>query len=107
MEQGPIQFVQFVRFLDAAGNGWPALLVYGMFAGFLARVVTAREASISLVSAAALGVAGTLLAVAAAKLLGVTLAGVGARFLAAFAGSVAIAWLLAPLLALHRRRRSS
>jgi uncharacterized membrane protein YeaQ/YmgE (transglycosylase-associated protein family) len=105
MEQGPIQLVQFVRFMDAAGDGWPALLVYALFAGFLARVVTAREARISLLSAAALGVAGTLFAVVAAKLLGVALEGVGVRLLAAFAGSLAIAWLLGPLVALRRRRK--
>lgn len=93
MEHGPIQLVQFVRFLDSVGDGWLSIVVYGVFAGFLARFITSRERRIGLFSTCLLGIAGALLGVGVAGLLGIELAGPGLRFLAAFAGSLAIALL--------------
>lgn len=93
MEHGPIQFVQFVRFLESVGDGWLSILVYGVFAGFLARFITTRERRIGLFATCLLGIAGALLGVVAARLLGIELEGPGMRFLAAFAGSLALAML--------------
>jgi uncharacterized membrane protein YeaQ/YmgE (transglycosylase-associated protein family) len=103
MEYGPIQLVQFVRFLDGLGDGWLAIVVYGVFAGFLAAFITSRERRIGLLPAAVLGIAGALLAIGAAHLLGIGLQGPGRRFLAAFAGSMALALLFGLL---TRRRRT-
>ncbi|CAN5611087.1 hypothetical protein BH23PSE2_BH23PSE2_05600 [soil metagenome] len=103
MDFGPIQLVQFVRFLDGLGEGWLALLVYGVFAGFLAAFMTSRERKVGLFSASLLGIAGALLGFGVAQLLGIGLPGPGMRFLAAFLGSLLLALLVGLL---PRRRRS-
>jgi uncharacterized membrane protein YeaQ/YmgE (transglycosylase-associated protein family) len=66
MEFGPVQIVQFVRLFDMLGDGWVAIVVYGIFAGLLARFVTAREAKVGLLSSSLLGIVGALLALPAA-----------------------------------------
>lgn len=93
MENGPIEFVQFVRFLDGLGDGWPAIVVLGILAGIVARMVTSNRRSVGLLSTALLGIAGALLGVWAAKALGIALEGTGSRFLAALAGSLTLALL--------------
>jgi uncharacterized membrane protein YeaQ/YmgE (transglycosylase-associated protein family) len=93
MENGPIEFVQFVRFLDSLGDGWPAIIVLGVLAGFVARFMTTNRREVGLLSTALLGIAGALLGVWAAKALGIALQGTGSRFLAAFAGSLVLALL--------------
>ncbi len=105
MEHGPIQLVQFVRFLDGLGGGWLAIVVYGVFAGFLAAFITSRERRIGLLPTCLLGISGALLGIGAAHLLGIGLHGPGMRFLAAFAGSLALA-LLGGLLTRRRRAAS-
>ena len=91
MTQGPVEWVQFVRFLDGLGDGWLAIVVYGVLAGILARMATSSARSVGLLSACALGIAGALLGVAVAKILGVALDGPAIRFLVAFVASMALA----------------
>lgn len=61
MHDGPIEFVQFMRFLDSLGDGGPAIIVLGILAGFLARLITTRKRNIGLVATCLLGIAGALL----------------------------------------------
>ena len=103
MEQGPVQFVEFVRFLEGLGDGWPAIIVIGFFAGFIARMMTTRARVVGFWSIWLLGIAGALLAIGAAKLLGVPLQGLGTRFLAALAGSLALAFIGSMILRGRRR----
>jgi uncharacterized membrane protein YeaQ/YmgE (transglycosylase-associated protein family) len=91
MENGPIEIVQFVRFLDGLGDGWAAILILGVFAGFIARFVTTSEKTVGLLSTCLLGVAGAVLGVYGAKALGYAPTGTGTRFLAALAGSLLLA----------------
>lgn len=91
MQDGPIEIVQFLRFLDGLGDGWPAIIVLGLLAGFVARMATSRQQKVGLLSVAVLGIAGALLGVWAAKALGIALTGTGTRFLAALVGSLALA----------------
>lgn len=92
MRDGPIEFVQFMRFLDGLGDGWPAILVLGLLAGVVARLVTTQTREVGLLSTALLGIAGAVLGVFAAGWLGIELDGTGRRFLAALAGSLALAF---------------
>lgn len=103
MEHGPVQFVQFVRFLESLGDGWPAIIVIGFLAGFVARMMTTRARVVGFWSICLLGIAGALLGVGAARMLDIPLQGVGARFLAALAGSL----ILAMLGSMFRRREPS
>lgn len=103
MDFGPIQFVQFVRLFEMLGDGWVAIIVYGLFAGFLARLITTRESKVGLLSSALLGIAGALLGFFVAHWAGFDLESAGMRFVAAFTGSLLIAILGGVLL---RRRRS-
>ena len=91
MENGPIEIVQFVRFLDGLGDGWAAILILGVLAGFIARFVTTTEKNVGLFSTCVLGIAGALLGVYGAKALGYAPTGTGTRFLAALAGSLLLA----------------
>jgi len=91
MENGPIEFVQFVRFLDSLGDGWPAIIVLGILAGIVARLVVTERRHVGLLSTALLGIAGALLGVWAAKALDIALPGSGSRFLDALAGSLTLA----------------
>ena len=93
MEHGPVQLVQFVRFLESLGDGWPAIIVIGFLAGFVASMMTTRARRVGFWSICLLGVCGALLALGAARVLDIPLQGVGARFLAALAGSLALALL--------------
>jgi uncharacterized membrane protein YeaQ/YmgE (transglycosylase-associated protein family) len=93
MEHGPVQLVQFVRFLESLGDGWPAIIVIGFLAGFVARMMTSHARVIGFWSSCLLGIGGALLAVGTARLLDIPLQGVGIRFLAALAGSLALALL--------------
>ena len=86
MHDGPIEIVQFLQLFDRLGDGWVALVVIGLFAGFLVRFATSNQRSIGLLSTAVFGVAGALLGVAVAGALGIALPGPGSRFLAALAG---------------------
>ena len=101
MENGPIQIVQFVRFLDGLGDGWIAIVVLGIFAGFVARLVTTTRKNVGLLSTCLLGIAGAGLGVYGASALGFAPTGTGTRFLAALAGS----FLIAIAGALLRRKR--
>jgi uncharacterized membrane protein YeaQ/YmgE (transglycosylase-associated protein family) len=91
MENGPIEIVQFVRFLDGLGDGWAAIVILGVLAGFIARFVTTSEKSVGLLSTCLLGIAGAVLGVYGAKALGYAPTGTGTRFLAALAGSLLLA----------------
>ena len=91
MENGPIEIVQFVRFLDGLGDGWAAILILGVLAGFIARFITTSQKNVGLLSTCLLGVAGAVLGVYGAKALGYAPTGAGTRFLAAFAGSLLLA----------------
>ena len=91
MHDGPIEFVQFVRFLESLGDGWPAIIVLGVLTGVIARMVTTRQRQVGFLSTCLLGIAGALLGVTVAKALAIPLDGLGARFLAALAGSLALA----------------
>jgi len=93
MTDGPIEIVQFMQLFDRLGDGWPALVVLGLFAGFLVRFATSNQRTIGFWSTAAFGIAGAFLGVAAAGALDIALSGVGARFLAALAGSIALSLL--------------
>ena len=93
MQDGPIEFVQFMQLFDRLGDGWVALVVIGLFAGFLVRFATSNQRSIGLWSTALFGVAGAVLGVAVAGALGIALPGPGSRFLAALAGSFALSLL--------------
>ena len=93
MPDGPIEFVQFMQLFDRLGDGWVALVVIGLFAGFLVRFATSNQRSIGLWSTALFGVAGAVLGVAVAGALGIALPGPGSRFLAALAGSFALSLL--------------
>ncbi len=93
MTDGPIEFVQFMQLFDRLGDGWVALVVIGLFAGFLVRFATSNHRSIGLWSTALFGVAGAVLGVAVAGALGIALPGPGSRFLAALAGSFALSLL--------------
>jgi uncharacterized membrane protein YeaQ/YmgE (transglycosylase-associated protein family) len=93
MPDGPIEIVQFMRLFDSLGDGWVALVVIGLFAGFLVRFATSNKRSIGLLSTAVFGVAGAVLGVAVAGALGIALPGPGSRFLAALAGSFALSLL--------------
>lgn len=93
MTDGPIEFVQFMQLFDRLGDGWVALVVIGLFAGFLVRFATSNQRSIGLWSTALFGVAGAVLGVAVAGALGIALPGPGSRFLAALAGSFALSLL--------------
>ncbi len=91
MENGPIEIVHFVRFLDGLGDGWLAIVVLGIFAGFVARLVTTTRKNVGLLSTCLLGIAGAALGVYGAKALGFTPTGTGMRFLCALAGSFLLA----------------
>ena len=93
MNDGPIEFVQFMQLFDRLGDGWVALVVIGLFAGFLVRFATSNQRSIGLWSTALFGIAGAVLGVAVAGALGIALPGPGSRFLAALAGSFALSLL--------------
>jgi uncharacterized membrane protein YeaQ/YmgE (transglycosylase-associated protein family) len=93
MQDGPIEIVQFMQLFDRLGDGWVALVVIGLFAGFLVRFATSNQRSIGLLSTAVFGVAGAVLGVAVAGALGIALPGPGSRFLAALAGSFALSML--------------
>jgi uncharacterized membrane protein YeaQ/YmgE (transglycosylase-associated protein family) len=93
MQDGPIEIVQFMQLFDRLGDGWVALVVIGLFAGFLVRFATSNQRSIGLLSTAVFGVAGAVLGVAVAGALGIALPGPGSRFLAALAGSFALSLL--------------
>lgn len=93
MTDGPIEFVQFMQLFDRLGDGWVALVVIGLFAGFLVRFATSNQRSVGLWSTALFGVAGAVLGVAVAGALGIGLPGPGSRFLAALAGSFALSLL--------------
>jgi len=99
---GPVEWVQFVRFLDSLGDGWPAIVVLGVLAGIVARMITSTQRQVGLLGAALLGIAGAVLGVYAARWLGVALTGPGTRFLAALAGSLLLAMIGGVL-----RRRSA
>lgn len=90
MHDGPIEFVQFMRFIESLGDGWLAIVVLGILAGFLARLITTRKRNIGLVSTCLLGITGAVLGVTVAGWLGIALDGTGMRFLAAFAGSLVL-----------------
>ena len=92
MNDGPIELVQFVRFLDGLGDGWAAIVVLGILAGFIARMVTTTRRNIGLLSTCLLGIAGAVLGVYGAKALGYAPTGTGTRFLAALAGSFVLAF---------------
>lgn len=92
MENGPIEVVQFVHFLDRLGDGWAAIVVLGILAGFVARMVTTTRRNIGLFSTCLLGIGGAVLGVYGAKALGFAPTGTGTRFLAALAGSLLIAF---------------
>jgi len=100
MHDGPIEFVQFVRFLESLGDGWPAIIALGVLAGMIARLATTQQRQVGFLSTCLLGIAGAVLGVTAAKFLAIPLQGLGARFLAALAGSL----LLALLGTLFRRK---
>jgi uncharacterized membrane protein YeaQ/YmgE (transglycosylase-associated protein family) len=93
MQDGPIEIVQFMQLFDRLGDGWVALVVIGLFAGFLVRFATRNQRSIGLWSTALFGIAGAVLGVAVAGALGIALPGPGSRFLAALAGSFALSML--------------
>jgi uncharacterized membrane protein YeaQ/YmgE (transglycosylase-associated protein family) len=93
MQDGPIEIVQFMQLFDRLGDGWVALVVIGLFAGFLVRFATSNQRSIGLWSTALFGIAGAVLGVAVAGALGIALPGPGSRFLAALAGSFALSML--------------
>lgn len=93
MHDGPIEFVQLMNFIDSLGDGWLAIVVLGIIAGFLARFITTRKRNIGLIPTCLLGIAGALLGVTVAGWLGIALEGTGMRFLAAFVGSLALAML--------------
>lgn len=92
MENGPIEIVQFVRFLQGLGDGWLAIVVLGILAGFVARLMTTTQRTVGLLSTCALGIAGALLGVYGAGALGYPPTGPGTRFLAALAGSFLLAF---------------
>ena len=92
MENGPIEVVQFVRFLDGLGDGWAAILVLGVLAGFVARLMTTSEKSVGLLSTCLLGIAGAALGMFGTRALGLAPTGAGTRFLAALAGSLLLAF---------------
>ena len=100
MHDGPIEFVQFVRFLESLGDGWPAIIALGVLAGMIARLATTQQRQVGFLSTCLLGIAGAVLGVTAAKFFAIPLQGLGARFLAALAGSL----LLALLGTLFRRK---
>lgn len=91
MENGPIEIVQFVRFLDGLGDGWAAILILGVLAGFIARFITTSQKNVGLLSTCLLGIAGALVGVYGAKALGYAPTGTATRFLAALAGSLLLA----------------
>ena len=91
MENGPIEIVQFVRFLDGLGDGWAAIVILGLLAGFIARFITTSQKNVGFLSTCLLGVAGAVLGVYGAKALGYAPTGTGTRFLAALAGSLLLA----------------
>lgn len=93
MHDGPIEFVQFMHFIDSLGNDWLAIGVLGVIAGFLVRFITTKRRNIGLISTCLLGIAGAVLGVTVAEWLGIALGGTGMRFLAAFIGSLALAML--------------
>lgn len=93
MHDGPIEFVQFMHAIDSLGDGWVAIVVLGILAGFLARFITTRKRSIGLIATSLLGIAGALLGVVVAGWLGIALDSTGMRFLAAFLGSMALVML--------------
>ena len=93
MQDGAIEIVQFMQLFDRLGDGWVALVVIGLFAGFLVRFATSNQRSIGLWSTALFGIAGAVLGVAVAGALGIALPGPGSRFLAALAGSFALSML--------------
>ena len=92
MHDGPIELVQFLRVLDALGDGWVAIVVLGILAGFVARFVTTTQKTVGLWSTCLLGIAGAVLGVYGAKALGLAPTGTGTRFLAALAGSFVLAF---------------
>ena len=92
MNDGPIELVQFLRFLDGLGDGWVAIAVLGILAGFVARLTTTTRRKVGLLSTCLLGIAGAVLGVYGAKALGYPPTGTGTRFLAALAGSFVIAF---------------
>ena len=61
MHDGPIEIVQFLQLFDRLGDGWVALVVIGLFAGFLVRFATSNQRSIGLLSTPTLSVAGAVL----------------------------------------------
>ena len=90
---GPIEFVQFLKLFDRLGDGWLALTVLGIFAGFIVRFATSSKRSIGLLSTCVFGVAGAFLGVWLATALGHAPDGTGTRFLAALGGSALLALL--------------
>jgi uncharacterized membrane protein YeaQ/YmgE (transglycosylase-associated protein family) len=103
MRDGPIEVVQFLHLFERLGDGWPAIALLGALAGFLVRFTTSSRRTIGFWSTCLFGAAGAFLGIAVAHWLGIALAGTGARFLAALAGSATLG-LLAGLL---RRDKAS
>ncbi|HSR65094.1 MAG TPA: GlsB/YeaQ/YmgE family stress response membrane protein [Xanthomonadaceae bacterium] len=91
MTRGPVELVQFLHAYEALGDGWVALLLTGVLAGFVARFATSDARRIGLLPTCALGVAGALLGREGGHALGLALATPNPRFLAALAGSLALA----------------
>lgn len=91
MDRGPVELVQFLRLFDLLGDGWLALLVTGVLAGFIARFITSDARRVGLLSTCALGIAGALAGRYGGHALGLALGTPGARFLAALAGSFVLA----------------
>ena len=90
MEHGPVELVQFSRALQWLGDGWLGWLAVGLIAGLLVRLMTSSQKSVGLPSACALGIAGAALGWYVSNYFGLALGGPGLRFLAAFAGSLAL-----------------
>jgi uncharacterized membrane protein YeaQ/YmgE (transglycosylase-associated protein family) len=103
MEHGPVELVQFSRAMQWLGDGWLGWVVVGILAGVAVRLMTSSQRSVGLLTACALGIAGAALGWYGARWLGVALPGPGLRFLAAFAGSLALSMAATTLARMLRR----
>lgn len=103
MEHGPIELVQFSHALAWLGDGWAGWIVVGILAGIVVRLMTSSQRSFGMLAACALGIAGAALGGYAARHFQVALPGPGMRFLAAFAGSLALSLVAAGLARMLRR----
>lgn len=89
----PVEFALFFQYLHAIGNGWPLLVVIGVFAGVIARAMSAGPRNHSILVTCVLGIAGALLGAGTARWFGLNAEGPGILFLLALAGSLILVYL--------------